>query len=93
MDRSGKESFSADGEHIAKESPERSKASTEQAADSDVHRGRTSSSPAASTAVDAAAFRVRRECAAQGVPEKVEDPVILAKIATLAFEGLATPSR
>ncbi len=39
------------------------------------------------------ALRVRRERAEQGLPEKVEDPVILAKVATLAFEGLATPSR
>src|SRR6266536_1607607 len=39
------------------------------------------------------ALRVRRERAEQGLPEKVEDPVMLAKIVTLAFEGLATPSR
>jgi len=34
------------------------------------------------------AERVRRERAEQGMPEKVEDPVILTKLATLAFEGL-----
>ena len=39
------------------------------------------------------AERVRRECAEQGIPEKVEDGVILAKIVTLAFDGSAKPSR
>ncbi len=39
------------------------------------------------------AARVRRECAAQGIPEKVEEQVILTKIVTLAYEGVATPSR
>jgi hypothetical protein len=39
------------------------------------------------------AARVRRECAAQRIPEKVEDQVILAKIVTLAYEGMVTPSR
>ena len=43
--------------------------------------------------VDDIGARVRRECAEQGLPEKVEDPVMLAKVVTLAFEGLATPSR
>jgi hypothetical protein len=43
--------------------------------------------------VDGIAARVRRECAAQGIPEKVEEQVILAKIVTLAYEGVATPSR
>jgi hypothetical protein len=42
---------------------------------------------------DGIAARVRRECAAQGIPEKVEDQVILAKVVTLAYEGVATPSR
>jgi hypothetical protein len=37
--------------------------------------------------------RVRRECAEQGIPEKVEDPAIIANVVTLAFEGLTTPSR
>jgi hypothetical protein len=42
---------------------------------------------------DGIAARVRRECAAQGIPEKVEDQVILCRIVTLAYEGAATPSR
>ena len=41
---------------------------------------------------DGIGVRVREECAAQGIPEKVEDPVIIANVVTLAFEGLATPS-
>src|SRR6266516_3403703 len=48
--------------------------------------------PLVDVAGDVAA-RVRRERAEQGMPEKVEDPVTLAKVATLAFEGLPTPSR
>jgi len=43
--------------------------------------------------VDGISARVRRECAEQGVPEKVEDPAIIANVVTLAFEGLTTPSR
>lgn len=43
--------------------------------------------------VDGIRARVRRECAEQGVPEKVEDPAIIANVVTLAFEGLTTPSR
>jgi hypothetical protein len=42
---------------------------------------------------DGIAARVRRECAAQDVPERVEDLAVLAKVVTLAYEGLATPSR
>lgn len=34
-----------------------------------------------------------KECAEQGIPEKVEDPAIIANVVTLAFEGLAIPSR
>jgi hypothetical protein len=36
---------------------------------------------------------VRRECIEQGVPEKLEDAVILAKIVILAYDGSATPSK
>lgn len=43
--------------------------------------------------VDGIRARVQRECTEQGVPEKVEDPVIIANVVTLAFEGLTTPSR
>jgi hypothetical protein len=43
--------------------------------------------------MDGISARVRRECAEQGIPEKVEDPVIIANVVTLAFEGLTTPSR
>jgi hypothetical protein len=95
MHGSGKEPYSADGEHVTTESAEQSKAGTKQAADPGVHQDEGSPSLDASAAAvaDAVAARVRRECAAQGVPEKVEDPVILAKVATLAYEGLATPSR
>jgi hypothetical protein len=39
------------------------------------------------------AERVRRERAAQGFPEKVEDPATITNVVTLAFEGMATPSR
>jgi hypothetical protein len=42
---------------------------------------------------DGIAARVRHECATQGVPERVEDPGVLAKVVTLAYVGLATPSR
>ncbi|HEV8648996.1 MAG TPA: hypothetical protein VG276_06215 [Actinomycetes bacterium] len=35
----------------------------------------------------ALAERVRAECAEQGIPEKVEDPAILANVWTLAFAG------
>jgi hypothetical protein len=42
---------------------------------------------------DSIAARVRRECAAQGIPEKVEEEMVLTKIVTLAYEGVATPSR
>jgi hypothetical protein len=45
------------------------------------------------TDVDGIRTRVRRECAEQGIPEKVEDPAIIANVVTLAFEGLTTPSR
>jgi hypothetical protein len=43
--------------------------------------------------MDGVRARVRKECAEQGVPEKVEDPAIIANVVTLAFEGLTTPSR
>lgn len=43
--------------------------------------------------MDGIRARVRKECAEQGVPEKVEDPAIIANVVTLAFEGLITPSR
>jgi hypothetical protein len=43
--------------------------------------------------VDGIRARVRRECVEQGIPEKVEDPAIIANVVTLAFEGLTTPSR
>jgi hypothetical protein len=39
------------------------------------------------------AARVRRECAAQGIPETVEDPAVLSRIVTLAYVGLAMPSK
>jgi hypothetical protein len=39
------------------------------------------------------AERVRRERASQGLPEKVEDPATITNVVTLAYEGLATPSR
>jgi hypothetical protein len=42
---------------------------------------------------DGIAVRVQRYCADQGIPEKVEDPAIIANVVTLAFEGLTTPSR
>jgi hypothetical protein len=42
---------------------------------------------------DGIAARVRRECAAQGIPETVEDPAVLSRVVTLAYVGLATPSR
>jgi hypothetical protein len=43
--------------------------------------------------MDSIRARVLRECAEQGVPEKVEDPAIIANVVTLAFEGLTIPSR
>jgi hypothetical protein len=39
------------------------------------------------------AARVRRECAAQGVPERVKDLAVLAKVVTLAYEGQVMLSR
>ena len=48
--------------------------------------------PLVDVAGDVAA-RVRRERAEQGMPEKVEDPAIIANVVTLAFEGLTIPSR
>jgi hypothetical protein len=42
---------------------------------------------------DGIAARVRRECEAQGIPETVEDPAVLSRVVTLAYVGLATPSR
>jgi hypothetical protein len=35
----------------------------------------------------ALAERVRAECAEQGLPEKVEDPAVIAAVATLAYAG------
>jgi len=40
--------------------------------------------------VDAIRARVRPACTEQGVPEKVEDPAIIANVVALAFEGLTT---
>ena len=42
---------------------------------------------------DGIAARVRRECEAQDIPETVEDPAVLSRVVTLAYVGLATPSR
>jgi hypothetical protein len=42
---------------------------------------------------DSVAVRVRRECAAQGAPEKVQDPAIIARIVTLAWSGRAKAPR
>lgn len=42
---------------------------------------------------DGVAARVRRECAAQGAPEKVQDPAIIARVATLAWSGRAKAPR
>ena len=39
------------------------------------------------------AMRVRHECAAQGIPEILEDPAVLSRVVTLAYVGLATPSK
>ncbi len=41
---------------------------------------------------DGIVARVRLECAEQGVPKKVEDPIVIIKVVTLAFEGFPTPS-
>lgn len=49
--------------------------------------------PLPAPAADGIAARVRRECAAQDLPETVEDPAVLSRVVTLAYEGLATPSR
>jgi hypothetical protein len=49
--------------------------------------------PPPSPGADGIAARVRRECAAQDLPERVEDLVVLSRVVTLAFEGLTTPSR
>jgi hypothetical protein len=38
---------------------------------------------------DDVAARVQRECAEQGIPEKVEDPVIIARVVVLAWAGRA----
>jgi hypothetical protein len=42
---------------------------------------------------DGVAARVRRECAAQGAPEKVQDPAIIARVVTLAWSGRARAPR
>jgi hypothetical protein len=42
---------------------------------------------------DRVAARVRRECAAQGAPEKVQDPAIIARVVTLAWSGRAKAPR
>jgi hypothetical protein len=91
MQGSGKDSSSAAGERVA---AGRSKVETRRATDGAVHQDEGSPRFDASAAeTDGVAARVRRECAAQGIPERVEDPVTLAKVATLAYEGLAMPSR
>jgi len=94
MQGSGKDSSSAEGEHVAAVPAERSTAETRQAIDGGVHQDSGSPCLDASTSeASGVAARVRRECAAQGIPERVEDPVTLAKVVTLAYEGLATPSK
>jgi hypothetical protein len=55
--------------------------------------GEYEATPEADDSAEEIAARVRRECAAQGVPEKIEDPAVLTNIVTLAFDGSATPSR
>jgi hypothetical protein len=40
--------------------------------------------------VDGVRARVRPVCTEQGVPEKIEDPAIIANVVALAFEGLTT---
>jgi hypothetical protein len=42
---------------------------------------------------DGVAARVRRECASQGAPEKVQDPAIIARVVTLAWSGRARAPR
>jgi hypothetical protein len=54
-------------------------------------RGRRGQAPLRAD-TDGIGKRVRQECAEQGIPEKVEDPVLIANVVTLAFEGLAIPS-
>lgn len=49
--------------------------------------------PAPVPETDGIAARVQRECAAQGIPETLEDPAVLSRVVTLAYVGLATPSR
>jgi hypothetical protein len=41
---------------------------------------------------DDVAARVRRECAEQGIPVAIEDPVTVAKILTLVRDGCASRS-
>ena len=49
--------------------------------------------PQPPTKEDGVAARVRRECAAQGAPEKVQDPAIIARVVTLAWSGRAKAPR
>jgi hypothetical protein len=49
--------------------------------------------PRPPTQEDGVAARVRRECAAQGAPEKVQDPAIIARVVTLAWSGRAKAPR